>query len=60
MANLKDVNKKQNDNIKEDTDNFLYNQRELIENITLNIQKFFSFLNNFLPLLFYSKKLLVV
>ena len=37
MTNLKDVNKKQNDNIKEDTDNFLYNQRELLENITLNI-----------------------
>lgn len=37
MANLNDENKKQNNNIKEDTENFLYNHRELLENITLNI-----------------------
>lgn len=37
MTNLKDENKKQNDIIKENTENFLGNQRELLENITLNI-----------------------
>lgn len=36
MASLKDENKKQNDIIKEDREN-LDNQRELLENITLNI-----------------------
>ncbi|HET9774697.1 MAG TPA: hypothetical protein VFP25_06915 [Nitrososphaeraceae archaeon] len=37
MTNLKDENKKQNDIIKEDTENFLDKQRELLENITLII-----------------------
>jgi len=37
MANLKDENKKQSDTIKEDTENFLDNQSQLLEDSTLNI-----------------------
>ena len=40
MTNLKEENKKQSDNIKEETENFANQQRQQIENTTSNISRY--------------------